>query len=848
MNSFDDSASRPTSPVIVRDFLFDLRSRYETSDDQHAFEITRHYLLNASESIFAIRSGLSDKSPEAVENLNQNISDFESTCRALAHPSLTVLCGQLQQMVDSGSTETAQSLLHLIELEHDRLRPRLLELEETNPSGRQQAASELQTEVLVVDDDLFSREIAKDLLEQAGFLVTTEASGEAALNSLNNSLPDLVLLDIDMPGLDGVQTCRQIRQLNTGEHLPIIMMTGDQDESAVERSFSARATDFAHKPLNWPVLLQRLRYIARSAHTLNDLYRTQKRLAEAQRIARIGHWDHDLSHNQLMLSDQFYEVIGHPLGSFSTFDDFLATAEEGDHNTLIEAFCNHHRSHCGECRITTAAGNSQVIRIKGSAVYSGNNEPLWMMGTVQDVSDQRRDQEIIHRLAYYDDLTGLYNRVAFNQEMERVLDLHQRMDLPVAIAFMDLDGFKRINDSLGHHIGDQLLRAFASRLSAHLRTSDLMIQDQAPTLARLGGDEFTLMLPGLKRKEDSAIVAQRIVDFLAYPFLLASESNATVTRLKEIYITTSIGIALFPEDGTTLAELQRNADMAMYAAKQSGKNTFTYYQHSMNAEAQEMLKLETHLRKAIELDEFELAYQPQLEITTGRIVGVEALLRWHNEELGNVSPVKFIPAAEETGLIISIGEWVLRQACQQMTQWHEKGLKGIDVAVNLSGLQFRQPGFPELVERILNEYQLSASFLELELTESMLMGDVEKAITTMEQLRGLGAKLSVDDFGTGYSSLSYLRRFPIDTLKIDRSFINEIGIDPGGEAITKAIIAMGQSLGMRMIAEGVENHQQLDFLVRQNCEIVQGYLYSPPISPEQFETFYWRQSKQPQSA
>ena len=832
-------------PDIVRDFVYELRSRYEAGNTQEAISNTRHYIHNAAESIFAIRRTLGDSQ---LDTLDKEINTFDEMCRGLGHPALTVLCSQLEEMVAAGSLETASSILHLIQLEHDRVRPQLLELEKALELHADHTEASDQTEIMLVDDDLFSRELAKDLLEQEGFLVTTVASGEEALASLERKQPDLVLLDIDMPGLDGVQTCRQIRQMSDGEHLPVIMMTGHQDESAVERSFAARATDFVHKPLNWPVLLQRLQYIARSSQTLNDLYRTQKRLAEAQRIARIGHWDHDLNSNQLMLSDQFYEVIGYPPGSFTSFENFLHAAEEGDQKALLEAFCNHHRSHCAECRILTQKGESRVIRIKGSAVYSANSEPLWMMGTVQDVTDQRRDQEIIHRLAYYDDLTGLYNRVAFNQEMERVLNLHRRMDLPVAIAYMDLDGFKRINDSLGHHTGDMLLKVFATRLNAHLRTSDLMMQEVAPTLARLGGDEFTLMLPGLKRKEDSAIVAQRIVDFLQHPFLLETESTDKVTRLKEIYITTSIGIALFPEDGTTLIELQRNADMAMYAAKQSGKNTFAYYQHSMNADAMELLKLETHLRKAIELKELSLVYQPQLEITTGRIVGVEALLRWNNSELGNVSPVKFIPAAEETGLIIAIGEWVLREACQQMSQWHEIGITGIDVAVNLSGLQFRQPGFPELVERILNENQLSASFLELELTESMLMGDVEKAIITMDELRQLGAKLSVDDFGTGYSSLSYLRRFPIDTLKIDRSFINEIGIDPGGEAITRAIIAMGQSLGMRMIAEGVENHQQLDFLVRQNCEIVQGYLYSPPVSPERFETFYWRQSKQQQSA
>ena len=833
------------APRIARDFVHEFRTNCESGAHDTDLDTARNYINNSVSWLAELNQCLSSGQ---FDTFHTTLRHYQSVCDSLKHESLSLLCTQTAEMISLGSLETAQSLLSLIEFEDQRLRPELRELIDSIGQVADSGEDFRHTRVLIVDDDLFAREIAADQLEEHGFEVILAPSGNHAIDIVSAELPDIVLLDIDMPGMDGVETCRHIRQLPAAEHLPIVMMTGFKDDSAVERSYEARATDFVHKPINWAVLLMRLRYIQRSSLILSDLITTQRRLADAQRIARIGHWDNDLKNNRLLLSDQFYEVVGHPVGAFTNFDDLLAITDEGDHTTLVDSFCNHHRSLVCEFRITTAKGESRVVLLKGSAIYTNNNEPLWMMGTIQDVSDQRRDQEIIHRLAYYDDLTGLYNRAAFNKEMQRVLKLHERMNIPVAVLFMDLDGFKRINDSLGHYAGDQLLRGFAKRLSAHLRTSDLMYSDLPPTIARLGGDEFTLMLSGLKRREDAAIVAQRIIDFLKYPFMLEAETDETVTTLKEVYVTTSIGISVFPEDGSSLVELQKNADPAMYAAKQSGKNVYHFYRDSMNSDAHAQLQMETLLRKALENGEFSLAYQPQIDIKDNRIVGAEALLRWQNDELGNVSPAQFIPTAEETGLIAPIGEWVLEQACAQLANWRQQGIDDLKLAVNLSGIQFRQSGFAERVSAVLERHAITANNLELELTESMLMEEIEQAISTMKALKKMGLKLSVDDFGTGYSSLSYLKRFPIDTLKIDRSFVNEIGINSSGEAIIKAIIAMGQSLGLRLVAEGVEQLNQLQYLALQSCEVVQGYYFSKPLFAKEFLEFYHNQGAHRRSA
>jgi diguanylate cyclase (GGDEF)-like protein len=400
----------------------------------------------------------------------------------------------------------------------------------------------------------------------------------------------------------------------------------------------------------------------------------------------------------------------------------------------------------------------------------------------------------IRQLAYFDGLTGLPNRVLFKTRLHQAIELARRHERQLAVLFLDLDNFKRINDTLGHSVGDQLLKAIAERLVSAVRTSDAITRpprrDKIQQFARLGGDEFTVLLAEIRKSEDAASVAKRILENLAEPLHLAGH---------EMLVTLSIGIAVFPQDGEDAETLLKSADMAMYFAKRTGRNSFQYFTQSMNAAALKRLTVENQLRGAIERGELSLHYQPQLDLLTGEICGMEALLRWDNGELGQVPPLEFIPVAEESGLIISIGEWVLRRACEQTKIWREAGLPVPLMAVNVSMLQFDQRDFPELVARVLRETGLEPHYLELEITETVLMKDAKNTIDILRQFKALGVKLAVDDFGTGYSSLSRLKYLPLDRLKIDRSFIRTITSEVEDQAIATAIIAMADSLNLRRI-------------------------------------------------
>ena len=833
------SSSLLASPTISHEFNFVLRAQREYGDGSITAASARRYLDSFPHYIDKLQRQLANNKPVKSTRVARAL---KSLCAPLAHPVINVLCQQLVEIITSETTDTSKSILMLIKHEHVRIRDELKDFITGEGLGDSPDAS---LTVIIVSDDESIQAPLKNQLTEAGFVAAFEQESNQVLSALAKRLPAAVLVDLNGTTREGIQLCRQIRQLPGTDHLPILMAVGDDDSDSIAMSYDAGATDFIRKPFHWPILVLRLRYLLRSAKAFRSLISTQKRLSEAQRVAHIGHWDHNLVTNELLFSDELYDVIGHPSGAFGKFDELLAFANEDEHTTLKEAFCYRQRAHVCECSIRSITGDSRIIRIKSSPLHNADHEPMWVSGMIQDVTDQRRDQDIIRRLAYHDELTGLFNRTAFNREMEQALKLHNRIQLPLAIAFMDLDGFKIINDSLGHYAGDQLLKGFARRLTASLRISDLVTREVSSTLARLGGDEFTLMLSGLQHKKDAAVVTQRILDSLKQPFLINTGNNLDHCELEEVYITASIGIAIYPDDGTTVIELQKNADKAMYMAKNSGKNAFHYYQKTMDGNAHARLNVETLLRKAIDSGELYLSYQPQMEISTGRMVAVEALLRWQSAELGPMLPVDFLSIAEESGLIIPIGSWVLREACRQLKWWQAQGLNDFRMAVNLSGLQFHQPDFVDLVKLAIDEFNVDPHDLELELTESLLMTEIESAITSMRQLKALGLTLSVDDFGTGYSSLSYLDQFPIDTLKIDRSFVSRLDDTAQTDALTKTIIAMAKNLNLQLVAEGVETTKQLEFLTKHQCEIIQGFLYSKPLNPTELECFYRQSTDQP---
>lgn len=438
------------------------------------------------------------------------------------------------------------------------------------------------------------------------------------------------------------------------------------------------------------------------------------------------------------------------------------------------------------------------------------------ISTFSDISERVAAEERIRQLAFYDTLTGLPNRSTLYNLVEQALIIANRQNKSGALMFIDLDRFKYVNDTLGHGAGDELIQRVATRFRTCLRASDVV--------ARLGGDEFVVALIDIAKPSDVALVAKKILAIFASSFLIDGH---------EISISASIGISVYPTDGTTVEDLLKHADIAMYRAKEQGRSNFLFYSDDMNVRSLEKLELESSLRRALDRKELLLYYQPQADIHTGKIIGAEVLLRWEHPDLGTISPVHFIPLAEETGLIVPIGKWVIDQAVAQNKAWEKAGVPVVKLAVNLSAQQFRLPLVDE-VSATLTLHGLAHELLELEITESMVMNNVERVIEMLTDLAKLGMQISLDDFGTGYSSLSYLKRFPIDKLKVDQSFVRGIPSDADDISITRAIIAMGKSLGLKVIAEGVETSQQLEFLRKEGCDEIQGYLFSRPLAADEF--------------
>lgn len=444
---------------------------------------------------------------------------------------------------------------------------------------------------------------------------------------------------------------------------------------------------------------------------------------------------------------------------------------------------------------------------------------------ISDISDYKQTAEKVKYLAHHDTLTGLPNRYLFHDRLRQAIAYAEREKQFLAVLFLDIDNFKHINDTIGHRAGDQLLQGIASRLLFGIRKADsisrISTEDTEHMVARLGGDEFTMLLTDTKNVQAPATAAQRILTMLSEPFVIGAQ---------EVFITASVGIAVYPLDGKDIDTLLINADVAMYQAKNNGRNNYQYYSESMNALRAERFTVENKLRKALDQNEFMLFYQPQIDISTGKIIGVEALIRWLQPDLVLIKPGEFIPLAEETGLIIPIGEWVLRTACAENRAWQKEGLQPIRMTVNVSSIQFRQDNFVETVTGILHDTGLDPHYLQLELTESTIMQDSQNTIKKLHSLQSIGIQVAIDDFGTGYSSLSYLKRFPLSTLKIDYSFVRDIVTSLTDQAIVNAIISLAHNFNLKVVAEGVEKRKQLSFLRDCGCEGAQGYLICPPVN------------------
>jgi diguanylate cyclase (GGDEF)-like protein/PAS domain S-box-containing protein len=687
--------------------------------------------------------------------------------------------------------------------------------------------------VLIVDDEPIMRLLVRTTLEQAGFAVEEADNGRAGLVAFERLRPDLVLLDVVMPILDGFEACAALRKLEGGEHAPVLMMTGLDDSDSINRAYQVGATDFITKPIAWPMLGHRVRYLLRAQRTLLDLRESQTRLTNAQRIAQLGHWEWDVATGQVQRSDAVYCIVGRtPEEMSAAHKSFIDITHPEDRPTVDEALyaaLYRHQPFNLHFRIVRPDGTIRIVHEQGEVHYDAAGNPVRMQGTTQDITERKHAEDQIRQLALYDSLTGLPNRRLFKEQLSHAVARAERSGQVLAMLSLGLDRFKRINDTLGHEVGDLLLKEAANRLTKSLRQTDSVTRSDLNSanhcIARQGGDEFTLLLIDLVQAQDAAKVARRILEALSQPFNLNGN---------EIVMSASIGIAVYPLDGVDADSLLKNADAAMHYAKDQHKTTYQYYNGKMNASALQKMALESSLHRALEREEFDLYYQPKIDATSGLIVGAEALIRWRHPDLGLISPMEFIPLAEESGLIIPIGEWVIRSACTQTRRWHEAGFTKMQVAVNMSSQSFERDGLLKTIEKILDECGLDARYLELEMTESTLMREAETMVNTLRRLKATGIRLSIDDFGTGYSSLSYLKRFPLDALKIDRSFVHDIPASEDDAAITSAIIAMARSLKLTVIAEGVETESQAALLRGQGCQFMQGYLFSQPVPAPEF--------------
>jgi diguanylate cyclase (GGDEF)-like protein/PAS domain S-box-containing protein len=554
---------------------------------------------------------------------------------------------------------------------------------------------------------------------------------------------------------------------------------------------------------------------------VSDRKRKVEELSRVEALAKIGTWEWDASNNMFRGSAEAYRLFGFEPSDTISFSEVIQKISPEDREKVMMQFSSpsYEERHVGSIyKIIPREGELRSVRTHTDFVYDTQMQPLKAVGIVQDVTEQVEYENRLETLANYDPLTGLANRGSLQTHLQNAINQAKRHKTQIGLLMFDLDRFKDINDSYGHNAGDELLQVVSQRFSSRLRDGDI--------ISRLGGDEFAVVLEHLSRPEDAGRLAEEMITALGAEYRLSSGAL--------IHIGSSAGIVLFPDHGDDASELLQHADAALYKAKAEGRGIYHYYTDELTELARKRIEFETHLRRAILNQEFEVYYQPQVHIATGRIVGAEALIRWNCPVRGRVSPVDFIPIAEETGLIGEIGEWVLNEACRQGKIWIDKGYR-LTLAVNLSAHQVRHQNIPMMVENALKKSGYPAARLELELTESALMQREEETVEMLHALRAHGIRLAIDDFGTGYSSLSYLKRFPIDVLKIDKSFVDDIPFEPDDMAIVTAIIAMAHALGFQVLAEGTERIEQIDFLREKGCTMYQGYYKSPPVPAEAFE-------------
>lgn len=679
--------------------------------------------------------------------------------------------------------------------------------------------------VLLVDDDQKILDVMSLRLRQIGHQITVTQDGNQVPELVKTRAIELVLMDVQMPACSGLEVLKGLRKIYSPTQLPVIMVTGLRQSENIVEALELGANDYVTKPIDFPVVIARIRTQLLRKRMDQALRESEERYALAARGANDGLWDWDLRAQQIYFSPRWKGMLGYQEYEIrNDSEEWFSRVHPEDTDQLKKDIASHlrgetpHYEH--EYRMLHRDGTYHWMLSRGLVFRDAAGNPARMAGSQTDITAGK----------VADGLTGLPNRVLFKDRLARSIERARRNKGSLfAVLFLDLDGFKVVNDSLGHVVGDQLLIAIARRLESCLRSQDTVAHlGEAHTFARLGGDEFTILLDELRHPSDAIRVAERILSELTLPFYLPGH---------EVFSAASIGIAMSSTDYERPEDVLRDADTAMYRAKARGKACYEVFDAAMREKAIARLQLETDLRRAIERLEFRLHYQLIVSLETGKIAGCEALLRWQHPSLGLLLPSEFIAVAEETGLIVPIGNWVLHEACRQLRAWQSSVSldPSVRISVNLSGRQFRQYDLAGQIRQILSETGLRPDNLKLEITESTIMENPETVTAVLLQLKSLKIQLDIDDFGTGYSSLSYLNRFPVNTLKIDRSFIERMGAAGENAEIVSTIVALAHNLGMDVIAEGVETATQQQQLKALGCEYGQGYFFSDPVDAHKME-------------
>ncbi|KAF3997992.1 two-component system response regulator [Glaciimonas immobilis] len=693
--------------------------------------------------------------------------------------------------------------------------------------------------ILIVDDTPANLRVLVDYLEEIGFNVLTAQDGDEALKRAQYMRPDLILLDVMMPGMDGFETCRRMKAIDDIADIPVIFMTALTNTKSKIQGFDVGGVDYITKPFQIEEVFARIhtqlrvraiqQKLSAQNTVLQEIITQRERLSGAMRVASLVHQNSgegmllsDTAYRTLAINPAFTKITGY------SFDDIEGKASgllnkvfrEGPQYARMLESLKIGGSWAGELWAERKSGETYA---KWMVVNTLKNETGTLQGYVtlfSDITDKKKSEEVIWRQANFDELTGLPNRHMFNAYLQREIKNHDRAVHSMALLFIDLDNFKEINDTLGHAAGDLLLKETGCRLSALTRSSDIV--------ARLGGDEFVMILTQIGKINPIEQISQEIIDQLTQPYMLGVDIA---------YISASIGISFYSEDIKDATQLLNNADQAMYIAKKNGGSCFNYFTPALQEAALQRRSLIKELRSAIQTNQFVLHFQPIVEMVSGRIHKAEALVRWNHPERGILGPVEFIPVTEETGLIIELGEWIFKEAVRWTKCWTERRSGEFQVSINISPLQLKKEDHQKGNEWLahLDEIGLSGTRVVLEITEGLLMGENAKIADKLRRYRAAGIQMAVDDFGTGYSSLSYLKKLDIDYLKIDKSFVSNLATDTNDRAISTAIIVMAHKVGLKVIAEGVETVEQRDFLIAAGCDYCQGYLYSRPVPPEQFE-------------